>query len=133
MKKTLLNLIVLFLVTIVAFAQAPGIFNYQGVARNPVGNALSAKNIRVRITVREGSATGLSVFSETRIVRTNAFGLFTLQVGSPGATNIFGTVAGVNWANGTKYLQVEMDPDGGSFFTPMGATQLASVPFDTLF
>ena len=129
MKKTLLNLIVLFLVTTVAFAQAPGIFNYQGVARNPVGNALSAKNIRVRITVREGSATGLSVFSETRIVRTNAFGLFTLQVGSPGATNILGTVAGVNWANGTKYLQVEMDPDGGSFFTPMGATQLASVPF----
>ena len=96
MKKTLLNLIVLFLVTTSAIAQAPGIFNYQAVARNSVGNALSNKNIGVKITVHDGSATGPTVYSETRTLTTNPFGLFNAQIGSPGATNVSGTIAGVN-------------------------------------
>ena len=129
MKKILLSTLIFLFVATITNAQAPGIFNYQGVARNPVGNALSGKNISVRLTVHDGSATGLTVYSETRTVSTNQFGLFTMQVGSAGATNIIGTVLGVNWSSGKKYLQVEMDPNGGNAFTTMGATELASVPF----
>jgi hypothetical protein len=129
MKKILLQTLALLLVSIAGMAQAPGIFNYQAVARNPVGNALSGKQISIRLTVHDGSAAGPSVYSETRTTTTNAFGLFNVQVGSPGASNVTGTVAGVNWAAGSKYLQVEMDPAGGSAFTTMGATQLASVPY----
>jgi hypothetical protein len=129
MKKILLHTLALLLVSAAAMAQAPGIFNYQAVARNPVGNALANKNISVRLTVHDGSSAGPSVYSETRTATTNAFGLFNIQVGSPGASNVTGTVAGVNWASGSKYLQVEMDPAGGSSFTTMGATQLASVPY----
>lgn len=119
----------LLFVSAAAMAQAPGIFNYQAVARNPVGNALANKNISIRLSVHDGSSAGATVYSETRTATTNAFGLFNVQVGSPGATNVTGTVAGVNWASGSKYLQVEMDPAGGSAFTTMGATQLASVPY----
>jgi hypothetical protein len=129
MKKILLQTLALLLVSVAGMAQAPGIFNYQAVARNPVGNALSGKQISIRLTVHDGSAAGPSVYSETRTTTTNAFGLFNVQVGSPGASNVTGTVAGVNWAAGSKYLQVEMDPAGGSAFTTMGATQLASVPY----
>jgi hypothetical protein len=129
MKKILLHTLALLLMSAAAMAQAPGIFNYQAVARNPVGNALANKNISVRLTVHDGSSAGPSVYSETRTATTNAFGLFNIQVGSPGASNVTGTVAGVNWASGSKYLQVEMDPAGGSSFTTMGATQLASVPY----
>ena len=129
MKKILLRTLALLLVSAAGMAQAPGIFNYQAVARNPVGNALSGKQISIRLTVHDGSAAGPSVYSETRTTTTNAFGLFNVQVGSPGASNVTGTVAGVNWAAGSKYLQVEMDPAGGSAFTTIGATQLASVPY----
>jgi hypothetical protein len=129
MKKILLQLCVALLFVSAASAQAPGIFNYQAVARNSVGNALASKNIGVKITVHDGSATGPTVYSETRVLTTNAFGLFNVQIGSPGASNVNGTVAGVNWATGTKFLQVEMDQNGGSSFVDMGTTQLASVPF----
>ncbi len=129
MKKILLQLCVALLFVSAASAQAPGIFNYQAVARNSVGNALANKNIGVKINVHDGSATGPIVYSETRTLTTNPFGLFNVQIGSPGASNVSGTVAGVNWATGTKFLQVEMDQNGGSSFVDMGTTQLASVPF----
>ncbi len=129
MKKILLQLCVALLFVSAALAQAPGIFNYQAVARNAVGNALASKSIGVKITVHDGSATGPTVYSETRTLTTNPFGLFNVQIGSPGAGNVSGTVAGVNWATGTKFLQVEMDQNGGSSFVDMGTTQLASVPF----
>jgi hypothetical protein len=129
MKKILLQLFVALLFVSAASAQAPGIFNYQAVARNAVGNALASKNIGVRINVHDGSATGPTVYSEIRTLTTNPFGLFNVQIGSPGATNVSGTVAAVNWATGTKFLEVEMDQNGGSAFVAMGTTQLASVPF----
>jgi trimeric autotransporter adhesin len=127
MKKKLLQLCVALLFVTAASAQAPGIFNYQGVARNSVGNALANKNITLRISVKDGSASGPQVYAETRNVTTNPFGLFNVQIGSPGASNISGTVVGVNWAAGTKFLQVEIDANGGSNFVTMGSTQLASV------
>jgi hypothetical protein len=129
MKKIISQLCIALLFVTAASAQAPGIFNYQAVARNAVGNALSNKNISVRITVKDGSAAGPTVYRETRAVTTNPFGLFNVQIGSPGATSVTGTVLGVNWALADKFLQVEMDADGGSSFVAMGTTQLASVPF----
>lgn len=110
-------------------AQAPAVINYQGIARNPGGNALPFKNIKLRLTIHDGTATGLTVYSETRSVTTNAFGLFTVGIGSAGGTNIIGNMTTVNWGGGNKYLQVEIDPDGGSNFANMGTSQLLSVPY----
>ena len=113
------------------FAQspAPGILNYQGVARNSVGNVLVNKNITLRLTIRDGSAAGPTVYSETRAVTTNPFGLFNVQLGSAGASAVTGTIAGVPWGVGLKYIQVEIDPNGGSSFINIGTAQLASVPY----
>ena len=108
---------------------APGILNYQGVARNSVGNVLVNKNITLRLTIRDGSAAGPTVYAETRPVTTNPFGLFNVQLGSPGATSVTGTIAGVPWGVGLKYIQVEIDPNGGSTFINIGTAQLASVPY----
>lgn len=110
-------------------AQAPAAINYQGIARNPGGNALPFKNIKLRLTIHEGTPAGLTVYSETRALSTNGFGLFTVAIGSTGGTNIVGNMATVNWGSGSKYLQVEIDPNGGNSFTDMGASQLLSVPY----
>ena len=109
--------------------QAPGIFNYQGVARNSVGNVLTNKSITLRLSIRDGSAGGSIVYSETRTVITNPFGLFNVQMGSTGATNVTGSIPGVNWAVGNKFIQVEIDPAGGNSFINVGTAQLASVPY----
>lgn len=50
-------------------------------------------------------------------------------MGSPGATSVTGTIPGVNWAVGAKFIQVEIDPNGGTSFINIGTVQLASVPY----
>lgn len=129
MKKYLILFIAILCSLGTAMAQAPNLLNYQGVARNPVGNVLISKNINLRLSIHEGSANGATVYSETRAVTTNAYGLFNIQIGSAGASNVTGSLATVNWGLGTKFLKVEADQNGGSAFVEMGNSQLASVPF----
>jgi L,D-peptidoglycan transpeptidase YkuD (ErfK/YbiS/YcfS/YnhG family) len=95
MKKLTVLLMAIVCYTI-TMAQAPNLLNFQGVARNSVGNVLASKSISVRLTVHDVTAAGASVYSETRAVTTNAFGLFNIVIGSAGATSTTGTVAGVN-------------------------------------
>lgn len=129
MKKILSMLAAVLLVAISGYSQSPGFFNYQGVARNSVGNVLKNQNIGIRLTVRDGSSGGTVVYQESRTAVTNPFGLFNVQVGSAGATNVTGTILGVNWSVGSKYIQVEVDPAGGTNFINIGTAQLASVPY----
>ncbi|MFM2138747.1 MAG: hypothetical protein RJA57_1054, partial [Bacteroidota bacterium] len=131
MKKllSLWSLLLLAISGVWAQSPAPGILNYQGVARNSVGNVLVNKTISLRLTIRDGSAAGPSVYSETRTVTTNPFGLFNVQLGSPGATGITGSIPTVPWGVGLKFIQVEIDANGGSTFINIGSAQLASVPY----
>ena len=131
MKKLLSIMTAVLLMAISAIGQspAPGLFNYQGVARNSVGNVLVNKTISLRLTVHDGTPAGPSVYQETRTVTTNPFGLFNVQVGGPGASSSSGTIPGVNWGVNAKYIQVEIDPNGGSTFINIGTAQIASVPY----
>jgi hypothetical protein len=62
------------------------------VARNSVGNVLVNKTITLRLTIHDATAGGAVVYQESRTTLTNPFGLFNVQVGSPGATNVTGTI-----------------------------------------
>ena len=131
MKKlhSLLAVMLLAATAMMAQQPAPGILNYQGVARNSVGNVLINKNITLRLTIHDGTAAGPVVYQESRAVTTNPFGLFNVQLGSGGTISQTGTIAGVPWGVGLKYIQVEIDPNGGSSFINIGTAQLASVPY----
>ena len=129
MKKLLMLLFKIFMVILVQ-AQVPGEINYQGVARNPGGIALSNQNITLRISIRNNSQTGTVIYQETRKLKTNNFGLFTIAIGSAGATNTSGTIKSIDWSDGKqKYIQVEIDPNAGYSFKNMGSAQLLSVPY----
>jgi hypothetical protein len=112
----------------VAAQQLPQI-NYQGVARQADGSPVSEQAIALRLTIKDRGASGNIVYSETRLLTTNKFGLFTTVIGSTGALSQTGTMAGVIWATGNKFLQVEIDPAGGNRFVDMGTSQLQSVPY----
>src|SRR5688572_6954681 len=127
MKKILLFLLITY--SSIINAQVPNQINYQGIARNAVGNVIPGKNIAIRLSIRDGNATGTIVYREVRNVTTSNLGLFSIAIGSTGAVSVTGTIAGINWNLGAKFLQVEIDPEGGSSFIDLGAGQLLSVPY----
>ncbi len=109
------------------FAQAPQGINYQGVARGLDGHPIAQKEISIRISVLNGSAEGEAEYAEVHEVRTNSFGLFTLVIGhGTPETNSFNFIG---WTTGKKWLQIELDENGGRNFKLMGSQQLMSVPF----
>lgn len=126
MKKLLLSL-VLAILTLAAYSQAPKGINYQGVARDSDGKPIINKNISVHISILKNEANGEVEYSETHKPQTNQFGLFTLLIGqgTPGT----GSFAFISWAVGNKWLQIEIDPEGGSSFQLAGTQQLMSVPY----
>jgi hypothetical protein len=128
MKKFTFILLFSFIMLTVS-AQAPTQINYQAVARNSVGSVLPNQAIAVKLSIRDGGANGTVVYSEVRNVTTNTFGLFTYGIGSPGAITTTGSMGAINWASGSKFLQVEIDPAGGTSFVTAGTSQLLSVPY----
>ncbi len=126
--KQLSALLFLLLSVAVAKAQAPLAINYQGVARNASGSAYASQQISVRFSVHTGTPDGAVEYRELRNVTTNQFGLFNVQIGSPGASGIQGNFTGINWSESNKFLQTEISISGQPFIN-LGTTQMVSVPF----
>jgi len=108
----------------ITWAQAPQQLNYQAVVRNSAGGILaSGTKVTLHFQIHDGTAGGNVVFQEQDQDTTNQFGLINVQIGSSG------NLGTVNWGDAPKYLQVGIDPTGGTTFTDMGTTQLLSVPY----
>jgi hypothetical protein len=127
MRKKLFTFYLLILLSVNLFAQAPEGVSYQAVARNSGGSPLVNQNISVLFTIRTLISGGTILYRETHNVTTNSLGLFNVNVGQ--GTPVLGTFSAIAWNSGTKFLQVEMDPAGGSSFVNMGTQQLMSVPY----
>ncbi|QQR87725.1 MAG: tail fiber domain-containing protein [Flavobacteriales bacterium] len=97
------------------------------MARDAGGDALANTTIGVQFQLHQGTAVGTVVYSETHSPTTNDLGLFSLEVGNgtPGT----GTFAAIDWSAGPYFLEVGMDPAGGSSYTSVGTQQLLSVPY----
>ncbi len=102
----------------------PGI-PYQAEVRDESGEVLANANVNVRFTLHEFTANGAVSYQETHALTTNELGLFAATIGAGSATQ--GTFAGINWAQTTKFLKVEVDT--GSGWITMGNQQLMSVPY----
>ena len=127
--KTKALIIITLLTSFSAFAQAPNLLNYQGVARNAVGNPLPNQTMKLRLSIHDLLPSGAVVYSEIRQITTNLGGLFSVQIGSAGASSSTGTLGGVNWIVGNKFLQVELDPASNNNYMDIGTVQLVSVPY----
>ncbi|RQP15355.1 MAG: collagen-like protein [Parapedobacter sp.] len=100
--------------------------NYQAVARNFDGTVMADKDIDVRISILGGSANGAVQYREEHRLKTNALGLFTLQIGRGSASQ--GTFAEIPWQDANQFVKVELAVDNGSY-ADLGTMQLMSVPF----
>lgn len=131
MKKLLYSctIFTLLLISLSSFSQAPpeGI-NYQAVARDNSGKALSNQPIQVQFIIKDITVNGPVIFKEQHIDSTNLYGLFTLKIGM-GLQLSSSSFSAINWASGDKFLEVKIDTLGGNNFISMGTTQMMSVPY----
>ena len=125
MKTTLLTLIALA-ITLTSFGQAPEAFKYQAVIRDAGGIILNNQAVGMRLTIQQGSIGGITVYSETFSVSSNAYGLVNLEIGTGTTSYDFTTI---DWANGPYYMETAADVTGGVSYVVMGTSQLMSVPY----
>ncbi len=125
--KKILPILILNFSFLFSFAQAPHGFNYQAVARNSSGAALTNQAIGLQISLLQGSANGTVVYTETHSVTSNNLGLLNIVVGN--GTPTAGTFNTINWANGPYFIEISMDVTGGAAYSLMGTQQLMSVPY----
>lgn len=132
MKTTLRLLMLILAVSFIlpTFAQVPQKMNYQAVARNSSGTPITNHLIGVKFTIRESSPSGPDIFAETMTPTTNSMGTFSVEIG--GGTAVLGSFATIPWSTGPKYLNIKIDPAGGTSYTDMGTYQLLSVAYAQL-
>ncbi|HJV18925.1 MAG TPA: hypothetical protein VJ552_03515 [Sediminibacterium sp.] len=129
MKRILSALILLVCFSDIITAQVNGI-NFQAVARNSAGGVVANKKITVRLTIRDGGPQGITEYSETKLTVTNVAGLFSIVLGEPEPTAVItGVFENIFWRTGNKYLQIELDTDGGTNFVSAGVQKINFVPY----
>jgi hypothetical protein len=126
MKKILLSLVATATMALSSFGQAPEGFKYQAVIRDASSAILNSQLIGVQLTIKQGSTTGASVYTETFAETTNMYGLLNLEIGTGTSADDFTTI---DWANGPFYIETAVDATGGTNYSPMGTSQLMSVPY----
>jgi hypothetical protein len=117
---TLIFTIVLFSLV---FAQAPQKMSYQAVIRDASNKLVVNKQVGMKISILQGTATGSIVYTETQKPTTNANGLVSIEIG--GGTNF----ATIDWSNGPYFIETSTDPSGGNNYTITGTSQFLSVPY----
>lgn len=125
MRQTLT--LVALLISTFMIAQVPASMSYQAVVRNSSNALIQDSNIGIRVSILQGGPTGTVVYQETQTVVTNVNGLMSMEIGQ--GTPIVGSFINVPWANGSCFLQTEIDPSGGTNYSISSTTQLLSVPY----
>jgi hypothetical protein len=125
MKKIVLTFLIFSLIQ-TGYSQG---INFQGVARSSNGTIIASSNVGLRLSIISKNVDATPEYIETKTVMTNAQGIFSIVVGDVTNTAVVGSFKNIVWADGPKFLKVEMDPAGGTNYLNMGATQLQYVPY----
>ncbi len=122
-----IHFLAFFLFSFLCVAQAPQGVSYQAVAFNAAGAPINNSTVGVKISILQGSVTGSEVYAETHAPQTNNQGLFNLNIGQ--GTPQGASFETIDWGSGSKFIKVEVDPNGGNNYTTVGTNQLMSVPY----
>ena len=109
------------------YAQSPQKLSYQAVIRDANGILVSDHKVGIRIQILTTSETGPEVYVEEHSPTTNVNGLVNLEIGA--GTLVTGDFAGIDWSNGTYFIKMEADTEGGTNYSVAGVSQILSVPY----
>ncbi len=107
--------------------QAPEKMSYQAVVRDASDELVTNTSVGMKISILQGSASGVIVYAETQTPTTNANGLVSIEIGN--GTLVNGNFTTIDWSAGPYYLKTETDPAGGISYSITGTSQLMSVPY----
>lgn len=120
---------ILFFVSFLTNLNAQTGLNFQGVARTASNAVIASQDITLKLSILQGSATGLTEYVEVRKVTTNAQGLFTAVIGDSFTISTLGKFSDIDWKLSPKFLKIEIDPAAGNNFITMGTTQFQFVAY----
>ncbi len=123
----LLFLAVGLLVCINGYSQSPQSFPFQAVARDSFGTPMPDQLMKARLSIRDSSGSGTVLYMETDSIVTDNLGMFTINVGQGDVVS--GNFNTINWGSAAKYIEIEVDPTGGTSYLNLGASQMLSVPY----
>jgi len=100
---------------------------YQGVAFDTNGDAILNSDIAILMSILNGGPNGVFAYIERHEVNTDSSGSFEVEIGR--GEEVAGTFADIEWSTGSYFLEVSMDPDGGTNYLLAGTTEFLSVPY----
>jgi len=128
MRRLTTPLLSLLLIAFVQFGhtQIPQGFSFQAVVRNDNGNPIADQAIKLKVSLQDQAGT--NYFVETHSTTTTSLGVINLIIGTGLAE--LGSIENVPWESGAIFINVAIDPSGGTNFTEIGPpTKLMSVPY----
>ncbi len=123
MKKIILAAIAALAVACPANTEARTVLKYQTLVSDTEGKPLASAPVSFNIVIRQGSATGSAVISETFSTTTSEAGIAYLNIGEQSQ---YTTLDDLDWAGSVYFL--DMSIDRGAGMQSLGATQIMSVP-----
>lgn len=108
-------------------AQVPDKINYQAVIRDSEGKLIANQNVSIRLSIINETIDGSTLYAETHTVKTNVYGQINIILGDGNVSS--GVFYEIDWGNGDKFLKIDLDETGGSAYTPIGVSQLLTVPY----
>ena len=126
MKKILLTLSIITIISSRVFGQSPSGFKYQVVLRNSSDVILNNQSVKILLNIKQGSIGGTILYSEMFLTSSNSYGLINLEIGSGTTTDDFSII---DWVNGPYFLETAISFSSGSPWVVMGTSQLLSVPY----
>ncbi len=129
MKKIFTLLIgIVFSFTILNAQDAPPqAFSFKAMIKDRTGSPVVNRTVTLRISILQGAANGIVVYSERFRPTTNLYAQIDVEIGR--GTVISGIFSAIDWGADEYYLKVEVDPKGGINFYVMSVSQLLSVPY----
>ncbi|MDD6002844.1 MAG: tail fiber domain-containing protein [Bacteroidales bacterium] len=125
--------------------QLPSTFNYQAVVNADDGSPVAAKKITVEVSILQGNDCENNpgacpvLWQELHYPTTSDFGLFSIEIGAPSATNTYAgsqanysTIDWLNVSQGYYYLKVRADfgeSENLNSLSDLGTTKFSAVPY----
>jgi len=124
MVKKIVTLFATILIVISIFAQVPQKMSYQAIVRNSYNVLVTNKKVSMKISILQNQSP---VYVELQNTTTNENGLINVEIGN--GIVLSGVFANIEWGKGIFYIKTETDPDGGTYYSIVGSSELLSVPY----
>ncbi len=108
------------------FAQTTELISYKAVLRNSNNQIISNEIVGMQIQIKQSMFDNTSVYSEIHYPLTTESGLISVQIGGGISTDNFSLI---DWSKGPYFIQIEIDPNGGTNYSISSISELLSVPY----